>query len=151
MSTPDTTTAQIIAYATAALTALVVLFKLDISDTQQAAAITILSAVLGAFHLYSDARIRNGRASIAAAQVQQPQTLVQNAPEATGDATITTGIAAFAGVGGGVGDDGTPGHEPDDAEVAFQEAGDTDATGAATLRGDQLEDGLDGPLDPKGA
>lgn len=69
MKTPDTTTAQIIAYATAALASLVVLFKLDITDAQQGAAITVLASVLGAFHLYSDAKIRNGRAGVAAASV----------------------------------------------------------------------------------
>lgn len=69
MKTPDTTTAQYVAYATAILSALVVLFKLDVSDAQQAAAITILGAVLAAFHMWSDGKIRNGRAGIAAAQI----------------------------------------------------------------------------------
>lgn len=67
LDTPNTTTAQYVAYATAALTAIVVLFKLDVSDVQQGAAITLLGAVLAAFHLYSDAKIRNGRATMAAA------------------------------------------------------------------------------------
>lgn len=69
MKTPDTTTAQIIAYAQAALSALVILFALDVSDAQKGAALTLLSAALGAFHLYSDAKIRNGRAGVAAASV----------------------------------------------------------------------------------
>lgn len=67
MSTPDTTTAQIIAYAQAALTALIILFGLDVTDAQKGAAIALLSAALGAFHLYSDAKIRNGRAGVVAA------------------------------------------------------------------------------------
>jgi len=69
--TPDTTTAQIVAYATAIIAALVVLFGLDVSDAQQAAAVTIIGAVVSAFHMWSDAKIRNGRAQIAAAQIMK--------------------------------------------------------------------------------
>jgi len=70
MKTPDITAAQIAAWAAAVLGALVVLFGLDVSATEQAALIGGGSSFIGAAHVIADAIIRHGRATgVAAATV----------------------------------------------------------------------------------
>lgn len=68
LKTPDTTTAQLIAYLTALVASAVILFKLDLSDAQIAAAIAGIGAIVPLGHMIADAIIRRGRASAAAAQ-----------------------------------------------------------------------------------
>ena len=69
LKTPNTTTAQIIAYLASIVSACVVLFKLDLTDAQQGAAIILLGAVVSLGHMVSDAVIRRGRSTVAAAHV----------------------------------------------------------------------------------
>lgn len=61
MNTPDITPAQIIAGLTALLGAVVVLFKLQLSDEQRAAFITIIGTVVPLAWTIGDAIIRHGR------------------------------------------------------------------------------------------
>lgn len=64
MKTPDPifTTEQLAAFAAAFIAALVTLFKLNLSDAQQAASVTIITSVWTAFTLYHAARLRGSRA-----------------------------------------------------------------------------------------
>lgn len=64
MKTPDpiVTTEQLAAFAAAFISAVVVLFKLDLSDAQQGAMVTIITSVWTAFTLYHAARVRGSRA-----------------------------------------------------------------------------------------
>jgi hypothetical protein len=62
VQTPDFTPAQIVAGFTAILGALVVLFKLDLSDAQQAAFTTIIATLVPVGFFVADAIIRHGRA-----------------------------------------------------------------------------------------
>jgi hypothetical protein len=61
MKTPDITPAQIAAYLTAIVTAGVVLFKLDLTDAQQAALVAGISAAVALGFPLADAIIRHGR------------------------------------------------------------------------------------------
>lgn len=61
MQTPDITPAQVIAGITAILGAIVVLFKLDMSEAQQAALITIIATLVPIGFVVADAIIRHGR------------------------------------------------------------------------------------------
>lgn len=63
LKTPDISTAQIVGFATSILTALVVLFKLDLSDAQTGAIIAIIGALAPVGLFVSDAIIRHGRAT----------------------------------------------------------------------------------------
>lgn len=87
---PNLTAAQIVGWLTTFVTALVVLFKLDLSDARQAALVTILAAVATLALKLSDAIIRHGRASIAAAAITaqalkpvvgDPPTAARSAPQ----------------------------------------------------------------------
>lgn len=80
LKTPDPalTTEAFVAYIAAALSAAVVLFKLDLSDAQQAAAITIIGGLLTIAIPFAAAIIRKGRAqggglvTFLAAEVGEP-------------------------------------------------------------------------------
>lgn len=169
---PDITPAQIVGYLTAILSAVTILFKLDLTDAQMAAAVALIGSLVPLGHFIADAIIRKGRAGIAAAIVAAPQTVVQNAPAATGDATINTGNAdngvggdvpvGGSGMSGGIDmaapmpalGDGTPGHEPGDPDFtdvgAFAAAGDLDEVNDEPHHHpNDLEDGPDGALDPE--
>jgi hypothetical protein len=65
LKTPDpiTTTEQIPALLAVLVPAVVVLFKLDLSDQQQGAAIVILGAVYSAFTFWHAAKVRSARAT----------------------------------------------------------------------------------------
>lgn len=71
MKTPDLTPAQIVSGLAALATALVVLFKLNITAEQQAAFATALAVVVPLGWTIADAIIRHGRAGVVAAQHQQ--------------------------------------------------------------------------------
>lgn len=68
LKTPDLTQAQIIGYLSAILSAVVILFKLDLTDAQMGAAIALIGAGVPMAHMIADALIRRGRAGVAAAQ-----------------------------------------------------------------------------------
>lgn len=80
LKTPDITTAQIVAYIAAALSAAIVLFKLNISDAQQAAALALIGALVPLGHMIADAITRNGRAKVAAAILTPTPTTDQTLP-----------------------------------------------------------------------
>jgi hypothetical protein len=61
MELPDITPAQWGALAAAVVGALVILFKLDLSDGEKAAAVAAIAAVLTAGWQLADALIRHGR------------------------------------------------------------------------------------------
>lgn len=69
MNTPDITPAQIIAGLTALLGAVVVLFKLHLSDEQRAAFITIIGTIVPLAWTLGDAIIRHGRSRALSAPV----------------------------------------------------------------------------------
>lgn len=71
MKTPDVTPAQIAVALAAIVSACVVLFKLNISDAEQAQLVIGLTAVIGVSWKIADAIIRHGRAGVVAAQHQQ--------------------------------------------------------------------------------
>lgn len=83
MSTPDVTAAQIVGALGALITALVVLFKLDLSDAQQAGLITALGTIVPVAWAIADAIIRHGRSKVAAA-------LVTAAAEVNTGTTVTS-------------------------------------------------------------
>lgn len=64
LKTPDPalTTEAFVAYIAAALSAAVVLFKLNLTDAQQAAAVTIIGGLLTVGIPFAGAIIRKGRA-----------------------------------------------------------------------------------------
>lgn len=68
MKAPDLTPAQIVSALAALATALVVLFKLNISGEQQAAFATAIGVIVPIGWQIADAIIRHGRAGVAAAQ-----------------------------------------------------------------------------------
>jgi hypothetical protein len=72
MATPDITPAQIISALVALLGAVVVLFKLDLSDAQRAAATTIIGTLVPLVWVLGDALIRRARAQHAAAARTTP-------------------------------------------------------------------------------
>ena len=86
LKTPNTTTAQIIAYLASIVSACVVLFKLDLTDTQQGAAIILLGAVVSLGHMISDAVIRRGRSNVAAAHAIGASRLAEVVAGKEGDA-----------------------------------------------------------------
>lgn len=67
MSTPSITPAQIIAALTALVSALLVLFKLHLTDEQREAFITVLGVVVPFGWMLADAIIRHGRSRALAA------------------------------------------------------------------------------------
>lgn len=68
LKTPNLTQAQIIGYLSAIVSAAVILFKLNLTDAQIAAAIALIGALVPVAHFFADAIIRRGRAQVAAAQ-----------------------------------------------------------------------------------
>lgn len=68
MKTPDLTPAQIVSGIAALATALVVLFKLNISAEQQAAFATAIGVVVPLAWTIADSIIRHGRSQAAAAK-----------------------------------------------------------------------------------
>lgn len=70
MSTPDITPAQIVGLITTLLSSVVVLFKLDLSEAQQAAAVSIAGVVVAVAFMVSDALIRRARTNIKVAEVE---------------------------------------------------------------------------------
>lgn len=74
MQTPDPirTTEQVAAAAASVVAALVVLFKLDVTDAQQAALVTLIGAAYTAFTLVHAAVVRNGRARALASGPSRP-------------------------------------------------------------------------------
>lgn len=68
MKSPDLTPAQLVAGLGALVAALVVLFKLNVSDAQQAALLTALGVIVPVAWQVADAIVRHGRANVAAAQ-----------------------------------------------------------------------------------
>lgn len=71
MKTPDLTPAQLISGLGAVLSALVVLFKLNLTGEQQAALLTVIGTIVPVAWQLSDAIVRHGRAGVVAAQHQQ--------------------------------------------------------------------------------
>jgi hypothetical protein len=68
MATPDLTPAQLVSALVALLGAAVVLFKLDLTQEQQAAFATAIGTIVPTAWLIADSIIRHGRASVVAAQ-----------------------------------------------------------------------------------
>lgn len=71
MKAPDLTPAQIVSALAALATALVVLFKLNITGEQQAAFVTAIGVVVPIGWQIADSVIRHGRSNVAAAQHNQ--------------------------------------------------------------------------------
>lgn len=71
MKTPDVTPAQLAAALGSILTALVVLFKLNISDQDMAIILGAIATIVPTAWAFADAIIRHGRAGVVAAQHQQ--------------------------------------------------------------------------------
>lgn len=67
LQTPDITKAQVVSAATALLGAIIILFKLDLTDAQRAALVTIIGVVVPAAWQIADAIIRHGRSKAVAA------------------------------------------------------------------------------------
>lgn len=65
---PNITHAQVVSALTALLTACVVLFKLNLTAEQQAAAISVIGTVVPAVWIYADAHLRGKRNEVVAAQ-----------------------------------------------------------------------------------
>lgn len=98
LATPDPirTTESYAAVITTILPALIVLFKLHVSDTDQAAAITVLGAVLTGFTLWHAKGIRAARAiaqGLAVAGRSAATTL-----NVTGGSGLSDAVAKAAGV-----------------------------------------------------
>jgi hypothetical protein len=68
---PDITPAQLAAWLATLISVIVVLFKLNMTDAQQGALVTILVAVATAFHFVSDGIIRHGRATGIAVEMEK--------------------------------------------------------------------------------
>ena len=69
LSTPDFTPPAVISFLTMIVGACVVLFKLDLTDAQQGALITILGALYVVAAFLHDALVRRGRARLEAAHL----------------------------------------------------------------------------------
>lgn len=80
MKTPDVSAAQIVAALSALATALVVLFKLPLTDVQQGALATIIGTVVPTAWIIADSIIRHGRSNATAAAHNLAAAQIQNLP-----------------------------------------------------------------------
>jgi len=86
VKTPDITPAQIAAAVAAVLSACVVLFKLDISDGEQASLVTALGVFLAVAWQIADSIVRHGRSKKAAAEANLAAAQTTAWAQAGGDA-----------------------------------------------------------------
>lgn len=86
MSTPSITAAQLVAALSALAGALVVLFKLRLTQEQQAALITIIATAVPIGWVIADSIIRHGRSGAAAAQHNLAAAQITAVPVDLGDA-----------------------------------------------------------------
>lgn len=85
MSTPNITQAQVLALVAALLTAGVVLFKLHISDVDQAKYLAAITGVIVTVWPIADAIIRHGRSQTVAAAHNLAAAQIANTPADLGD------------------------------------------------------------------
>lgn len=120
MKTPDPirTTEQIPALAGVAIPAAVVLFKLDLSQAQQAAAVTLLGIAYAGFVFLHAAWLRGKRTSIEAAKAARP--VVQREPVAplVVGGSGGGGAVTYVATGGGGGTPAKTGSGGSDAKPA---------------------------------
>lgn len=88
---PNTTSAQRFAWAATIATSLVVLFKLDLTDAQQAALVTILIGLGSVAHFVADAIVRHGRATGVGAELAKAAPAVDRPPADGDDSQLTLG------------------------------------------------------------
>jgi hypothetical protein len=81
MATPDLTPAQLVSALVALLGAAVVLFKLNLTQEQQAAFATAIGTIVPTAWLVADAIIRHGRSSAQAAAHHLAAVQVQNSAD----------------------------------------------------------------------
>jgi TolB-like protein len=86
MSTPSITAAQVVAALSALAGALVVLFKLNLTQEQQAALITIIATAVPIGWVIADSIIRHGRSNAVAAQHIEAAAQIAAVPADQGDA-----------------------------------------------------------------
>jgi hypothetical protein len=94
MSTPDLTPAAVVSALSALAGALVVLFKLNLTQEQQAALVTVIATVVPAAWLVADAVIRHGRSGAVAAQHNLAAAQVANPPVEGDDSKVPAAPAA---------------------------------------------------------
>lgn len=87
MKTPDLTPAQLVSGLVALAGALIVLFKLNLTQEQQAALGTIIATVVPTAWIVADAIIRHGRNANAAAQAHLAAVQIAATPADVGDAS----------------------------------------------------------------
>jgi type III secretory pathway component EscS len=86
MSTPSITAAQVVAFAVALLGAATIVFKLNLSDAEQAKLVAVITAVVISAWPIADSIIRHGRSNAVAAQHNLAAAHIAATPIDQGDA-----------------------------------------------------------------